>query len=119
MRVHDICKKYHIGDWAEARWQHGKKTYGDDHLQRYNCVDIMEELIDAVNISQLLIERMEAAGVDMEKTSAFWAEYEAFANAMSDVMLQVARLDKLLPEELCTDEKGGERVWWSARKEDN
>jgi len=56
MRLHQLTDKQ-IHEWRMARLEYGRQKYGDRHLQRYNLVDLMEELLDALNIVEFVNER--------------------------------------------------------------
>lgn len=101
-RVHKLT----IGEikrWGKARLKHGQDRYGKKHLQRYGMVDVMEKLLDAVNVLELSLERTEGEG----------SSYKEVRERLVEAMVAVMRLDKELANEHCTDEEGGERVWWN------
>ena len=108
-RLHKLTDKQ-INEWYQARVEVGKEQYADDHLQRYNLVDIMEEIMDAHRILKLFQNRMLKE-----------CNYTADIDGMIDVIKLELKtieddlkfLDSFVADEACSDEKGGERVWWN------
>ena len=102
--------------WRRARLTAGQDRYGDAHLQRYGTVDVMEELLDAVNITNLLEERVKQAGMSGDQEQEILESIEMFQQGIVRLTYIVYRLDTLLPDAVCTDERGGKRVWWSEQE---
>lgn len=116
MRLHEVTQDQ-IDEWAARRAEVGRNKYGDAHLKRYNLVDVMEELLDATNILGLWAERMKAEGV--ANNPGMLGDPEGVLRCMEGVVAGLDRaisgliaLDKHFPDHLCTDEEGGQRVWW-------
>ena len=110
-RLHELSDE-ELQEWAEEKAKVGREKYGDTHLQRYNLVDVMEELIDAINILKLLEDRVEKqlnANIDISE----FMNFIRAKNYIDSAAKYVIDLDRQLGDELCTDEKGGERVWWA------
>lgn len=91
-----------IDAWRKARLEDGQRKYKDGHLQRYGMVDVLEELLDAANILWLSFER----------TQKHLPAYEALRDKLAESMDAAIVLDEKLDDDDCTDEKGGERIWW-------
>ena len=58
-----VFRLYNLGGkdlykWQKTRLKEGQKKYGNSDLDRYNLVDIMEELLDAVDILDRMINRL-------------------------------------------------------------
>lgn len=81
-------------------------------MQRYGLVDVAEEVLDGINILQLHLERNKAANPKGMVLSQY-TEFMMLLRDLERVIGSLQRLDALLPDEVCTDEQGGERVWWS------
>lgn len=110
MRLHELTPEQ-LHEWRRERRDAGREKYGDSHLERYNLVDVMEELLDAVNIVKLLQHRLDCAGFEL--TPEYHAATDDVAHGIAYAVQAVVNLDRLLPDELCTDERGGDRIWWS------
>lgn len=102
-----------VYEWGQSRLRHGQERYGDSHLQRYGLVDVMEELLDAANILHLTRDRLEQQGAWREKPvlDGFSRVRWLIAQTRNYVLM----LDRHLTDEVCTDEKGGNRIWWPGR----
>lgn len=110
MRLHKLTPEQ-IEAWRECRAQVGRNKYGDKHLQRNGPADIMEELLDSENILELMVSRViQQCG---ELTHRQQVQINALAKALTDAKTALVELDKYLPDKVCTDEQGGERVWLS------
>src|SRR5690625_2662623 len=110
MRLHELTPEQ-IEEWRRRRAEVGRRKYGDAHLQRYGLVDVMEELLDAQNIVELLVNRI--LGTDHAAAVNAQAGVLAIRSALWEMAYELQNLDKLLPDHVCSDEQGGERVWWS------
>lgn len=102
-----------LKSWGNARLKAGRARYGNAHLRRYGVVDIMEELLDAQNIACLLWERARQGGLTVEQEDEIYDAIETLQVGLDRLSYVLYRLDRLLPDELCTDEQGGHRIWWS------
>ena len=100
-------------EWAWARMEVGRAKYGDAHLHRYGLVDVVEELLDAANILHLTSDRLQQQGAWREKPvlDGFSRVRWMIAQARDYVLM----LDRHLPDHVCTDERGGTRIWWPGR----
>jgi|GEM_PF-6905341 hypothetical protein len=112
-RLHELTF-WDIYQWQEARMNEGQKRYGDRDTKRYNLVDVMEELLDAMNILDRFKNRAKLQGYDLasEHSKIFAIQTDIFR-----AMQRISNLDKSLPSDICTDENGGARIWWSNSKE--
>lgn len=112
MRLFDL-RDEDILNWQMERLWVGQEKYGDTHMNRNNLVDVMEELLDALNILVLLEDRLERTGdqdsIDVVRLMA----NENIRPLINTTMLIVRSLEGCLPSHLVTDEAGGKRVWWS------
>lgn len=114
MRLHHLTPEQ-IEAWQEERLRVGQQKYKDAHMQRYGMVDLMEELLDAINILSLHTERCKDKGAFHSDEDAL-----AFDDLVGELNFRlwrlvgdVQRIDKAIPDELCTDERGGNRIWWT------
>ena len=107
-RLHEITPT-ELEEWKRERMRVGQLKYGDRDTKRYNLVDVVEELLDALNILERFENRARVQGyVDYNQQMRLRRIRE---DVVSD-LARVRSLDELLPDELCTDENGGERIWW-------
>jgi hypothetical protein len=106
LRLHQLTPEQ-IEAWRQARMAEGQKIYGDRDLKRYNCVDVMEELLDCLNILERLDNRAQHQGFD-----ANIYEIRRLITQVGDAILCLRSLDNRLPDSMCTDENGGQRIWW-------
>ena len=107
-RLHEITSA-ELEDWKRARMNVGQLKYGDRDTKRYNLVDVVEELLDALNILERFENRARVQGL------VDYNQQMRLRKIKDDVFSDLARvrsLDELLPDELCTDENGGKRIWW-------
>jgi hypothetical protein len=107
-RLHKITSA-ELEEWKRERMRVGQLKYGDRDTKRYNLVDVVEELLDALNILERFENRARVQGL------ADYNQQMRLRRIKEDVVSDLARvrsLDELLPDELCTDENGGERIWW-------
>ena len=100
MRLHQLTDEQ-IHEWRMARLEHGRKKYGDRHLKRYNLVDLVEELLDALNIVEFYEERVKGT-----------MPVDELKQMINYCIKSAKTLDQFTSRENCTDEEGGERIWW-------
>lgn len=112
MRLHELTPEQ-IEQWRKARLDAGKSRYGDAHLQRYGLVDVMEELLDANNILGLFMDRVREGMVTDTQRSDIAVRVYTAKIALGFVASLISGIDSVVPDELCTDESGGDRIWWS------
>lgn len=115
-RLHQLTK-VDISAWQKARLKKGQEKYKDSHLKRYSLVDVMEELLDAQNILALGIERITKnmkSNKDALKYAPALFESNTLWNRINSAIEDIIELDQKLPDDVCTDEKGGLRIWWEA-----
>ncbi len=110
MRLHELTNEQ-IEEWRQARMKIGEKRYEDTHLGRYNLVDVMEEILDALNILVRLSNRCFKQNRFLPQKAV--SELYSLTNMLDFTIQNVQMADKEIPDELCTDEEGGERVWWN------
>ena len=115
-KTHNTSKPGWVGKWSAARLRHGESKYGEAHLQRYGVVDIMEELIDAKNIAGLLLCRVVCSELTAEQRTKICEAVTLLNRSLEHTGLYLRQLDELLPDELCTDEQGGDRIWWNEQE---
>ena len=100
-----------IPKWQEARFEVGQQKYKDAYLDRYNGVDILEELLDARNILRLALHRIaEQNGGEVPMQVACIAK--SLDYVIEDAIAHVFEMDEWLKDEWCTDGNGGKRIWW-------
>ncbi len=115
MRVKDLSPG-DVRKWRDAREKIGRQEYGDDHLDRYNLVDLIEEIIDADVILQRFIDRLEKQhGLD-DKNEVFHSNIGKINNNLNDIIWRCVLLDHHLAEQHVTDGKGGQRVYWTTER---
>lgn len=112
MRLHELTQKQ-FEQWRQARFDAGQSRYGDAHLQRYGLVDVMEELIDADNILALFVDRVREGMVTDTQRDEIAARLYTAKVVLGFLASLILSLDSVVPDDLCTDERGGERIWWS------
>ena len=116
-RLHQLTKA-DISAWQKARLNKGQEKYKDAHLNRYSLVDVMEELLDAQNILALGIERITNAMRACQDSDKGYAEalFESATlwNRIGATIDAVIEFDQRLPDDVCTDDEGGSRIWWEA-----
>jgi hypothetical protein len=103
-RLYQLTPKQ-IDEWRQKRSEIGKLRYGESHLQRYNLVDVMEELLDAINICELGKERT----LNLHQR----LQFDVIIVGLEDFIISCKQADEELPDSICTDEQGGERIWWN------
>lgn len=112
MRLHELTEGQ-LTEWRVARMDAGRSKYGNAHMHRYGCVDIAEELQDARNIAMLtgarVYRQLDDPGVKLQAIRLL----RIFADRMDEAMALLQEIDVLLPDEVCSDEQGGERIWIS------
>jgi hypothetical protein len=105
-RLHELTPQQ-IEEWRKARLAWGQTIYGNRDLQRYNAVDVMEELLDCINI----LERFENRAKHQGFKTGFY-DKNRLVGAINEAIIWLRSLDARLPDEMCTDENGGKRIWW-------
>lgn len=108
-RLHELTREQ-LEAWRRERARVGREKYGDAHLNRYGLVDVMEELLDALNIMDLTDCRVGPFGVE---TSTYYTEMVRLEAALRKAIAAAQAADRALPDIECTDEQGGDRIWWS------
>ena len=98
--------------WRQDRMEVGKTKYGDSHLGRYGAVDIVEELLDAQNILDLIYERVRRSDISLSDSEVVITELVKFRSNLMQLVCRTLTLDQYLEDAECTDEKGGDRIWW-------
>lgn len=108
-RLHKITSA-ELEEWKRERMRVGQLKYGDSDLKRYGMVDIVEELMDAANILVRFENRAKVQGYEF----APWQteSIERLKAGINEAFRAVVALDQNIPDSLCTDENGGERIWW-------
>lgn len=101
-----------IDEWRDSRQSAGCKKYADKHLQRYGAVDIMEELLDAENILNLLYDRVRRAEISPAYLEVVLLNIIKFGTNLTKIQDELLNLDECLDDNVCTDEQGGNRIWW-------
>jgi hypothetical protein len=109
-RLHKLCRR-DMEKWKQARQNVGTLRYGDSDLQRYGLVDVTEELLDALNIIDRMINRLKVQNVELLTERSYKLERIQFQ--IWELVEQVATEDKCFPDKVCTDDQGGERIWWN------
>lgn len=100
-----------LSEWMAARQEAGKVKYGNKHLKRYNAVDVAEELLDAINITNKWIDRLNEEG--QYNTLNHNNIFNEFKQRLVLTVRDLQYIDKLFPDTVCTDEEGGGRIWWN------
>lgn len=114
--------RHELDEWREEKQRVGSKEYGNSDRKRYGFVDGMEELLDFQNIVfNRTVKRWEydlnerypdreelQEAVDLIKQSYGWSELKQCIRRAQQLLII---LDAMLPDELATDENGGERVY--------
>ena len=101
--------------WRKARMDEGQKRYGDRDTGRYNLVDVAEELLDVVNIMERFENRVRVQGYRTDDLDNFFIR--RIKGKAFDLLKAITVLDEYLPDELCTDENGGDRIWWGGNRD--
>lgn len=118
MRLHKVTFPK-LKEWKKARFEDGQKKYKDSHLQRNGPVDVAEEIIDGMNIVELIQDRIKHQKVKYKVNAGPIANPEEAVieglNRVNKKLLEafylLQQVDCWLPDELCTDEKGGKRIY--------
>ena len=108
-RLHEITPT-DLENWKRARMSVGQLKYGDRDTKRYNLVDVMEELLDVLNILERFENRAKAQGYEFNGIELYCIR--STERRVRDIIKRLFALDEELPDLLCTDENGGERIWW-------
>ena len=112
-RLHEL----NTGDieaWQQERMRVGQQKYGDRDLNRYNLVDVVEELLDVLNIPERFENRARVQGYELNGLELYYTK--SAERRISEIIKRIFALDEELPDELCTDENGGERIWWGDKE---
>lgn len=108
-RLHELTRP-EIEQWMIERQRIGTERYGDKDLNRYNAVDIVEEMLDGINITNRWINRLKTKGVF--KVLDYNNLFYELQRDMGKIIKKVQQLDSLFPDSSCTDENGKPRIWW-------
>jgi len=96
--------------WRQERMRVGQQRYGDRDSGRYNLVDVVEELLDVLNILERFENRARAQGYGFSELQKILL---GITKEKAEVLIGLVQsFDKGIPDDLCTDENGGERIWW-------
>lgn len=100
--------------WEQKRSEIGKQRYGERHLQRYNLVDVMEELLDALVILDRFEDRIEKQ-CDSESLEIVrkFNSHARLRRHIKGAIQSMIELDSHFNGDICTDEQGGDRIWWN------
>lgn len=112
-RLHHL-KSSDFREWIQARKEAGQKRYGDAHLKRYGLVDIAEELQDSLIVMELFLDRLTKQGIKVQPELK--EMIVAFSGLVGMALSALLAIDEDLPDEVCTDECGGDRIWWGRKK---
>lgn len=118
-RIKDINNE-EFGKWKKKREEMGNREYGDDHLQRYNLLDELEELNDMMHIHEKMLNKVMAYEEETgEKVidNELYFRFRLLQDLASKMKETIYKMDLLMPQELCEDDLGGERVGWPERSE--
>lgn len=119
-RLHHLSERQ-LREWQRVRQEEGSKKYGKAHLQRYGLVDVAEELLDALNIIDKMLDRIAEQGekttISKHQLAGVSRYYTRLIFTLKNAIKLCQRLDEFLPDKFCTDEQGGERIWWPPREE--
>ena len=108
-RLHTLTAA-ELNAWRQERMRIGQQTYGDRDTGRYNLVDVVEELLDVLNILERFENRAKVQGYELTFTER--QLIKEIRKLIDDAMVCLMLLDEELPDRLCADENGGERIWW-------
>ena len=111
MRRFSDLSPQEMHDWVDAKRKVGEKEYGDDHLKRHGVVDFAEEVFDSMHILELLFDRLHKE--DARKLDLIEDKGQELADIMNDAIMKLREMDAMIDDRHCTDEKGGERIWWN------
>lgn len=112
-RLHHL-KSSDFREWIQARKEAGQKRYGDAHLKRYGLVDVAEELQDSLIEMELVLDRLKKQGIEIQPEMK--EMIAAFSGLVGMALSALLAIDEKLPDEVCTDECGGDRIWWGRKK---
>lgn len=113
-RLHELSQEQ-LEEWITKRRRMGAKKYGDAHKKRYTLLDEMEEVLDLEDIHQkggsdrILNYALEQ---DQLKKRYIMSAYDKVRQKADELKEAIFVLDRMLPDEVCTDERGGERIGW-------
>lgn len=102
---------YFIEQWRQERMRVGQTRYGNRDLKRYNLVDVTEELLDALNIMERMVNRGKYFQKGFYSVLKRHISCYKIEETINEAILLIRELDKNLPDEFCTDENGDERIW--------
>ncbi|SDM19896.1 hypothetical protein [Halarsenatibacter silvermanii] len=106
-----------LNEWWAERDDTGQREYGNTHLRRYNLVDVIEELMDAGIILERFVDRAERdCNINREVEEKAIEGADRLIFVVSALIESVCDLDRSLPEELVSDELGGDRVWFKSKE---
>lgn len=118
-RLHQLTEE-ELFAWKEARKAVGWQIYGQDSYRRYNLVDVMEEVMDA----EVILDRFEERPMREMAPGrlALWysllpVDYKTLSRIrfhLAEIKSLLQQLDRAVPDYACTDEAGGERIWWKS-----
>jgi hypothetical protein len=104
-----------LEEWITKRKRMGTKKYGDAHKKRYTLLDEMEEVLDLEDIhrkggeDRILKYALEQ---DELKKRYIMNAYDKVREKADELKEAIMVLDRMLPDKVCTDERGGERIGW-------
>jgi len=109
-RFHQLSGR-EVEEWRKARMEAGREKYHNIDHKRYGIVDIAEEALDSLNIIERMIIRWSKDQFPIShrlhsKLIILWFLLEQVLEILDEI-------DRYLPDKVCTDEEGGERIWWS------
>jgi len=90
LRLCELSKK-DVNDLKKARQRHGDKRYGDEHMHKYNLLDVLEELLDARNILDLYSKRIGLQ--DISKGKRFWEHFKELNRLLLEAEDELRALD--------------------------
>ena len=111
-RLKDIMN-WELAEWGKARMEAGREKYHSIDHDRYNLLDVAEELIDAANIVKRLEHHL---GEELLSRRDVELRLEHLKSSLEHALNDLAYLDRALPDEICNDEEGGDRIWWPGEK---
>jgi len=110
MRRFSDLTQQEFDDWVRAKRKVGEQEYGNKHLKRHGVVDFAEEMLDGVHILDLIFDRLQrehARKYDLIENKGL-----EIVELMEDVLHKLREFDAMIDDRHCTDEEGGDRIWW-------
>jgi len=113
-RLHKLSQE-EFQEWITKRKIMGSKKYGNAHKKRYTMLDEMEKVLDLEDIHQkggedrILTYALKQEELNKRYIMNAYDNVRQKADALKEAIII---LDRMLPDEVCTDEKGGERIGW-------